>query len=31
MSSVLKSDGLITPEEYLEGERVSDIRHEYDQ
>jgi len=29
MSSAVKSSGWITPEEYLEGERVSDIRHEY--
>jgi len=29
MSSALKSSGWITAEEYLEGERVSDIRHEY--
>jgi Uma2 family endonuclease len=29
MSSVVKSSDWITPEEYLEGERVSEIRHEY--
>jgi len=29
MSAVAKSDGSITAEEYLEGERSSEIRHEY--
>jgi Uma2 family endonuclease len=29
MSAVPKPEGWITPEEYLAGERVSDIRHEY--
>ena len=29
MSAVPKPQGWIGPEEYLEGERVSDIRHEY--
>lgn len=27
--SVLKNDGVITPEEYIEGEKVSEIKHEY--
>jgi len=29
MSSAVKSSGWITPEEYLEAERASEIRHEY--
>lgn len=29
MTSLLKTDFFITPEEYLEGEQYSDIRHEY--
>ncbi|MGJ8655658.1 MAG: Uma2 family endonuclease [Akkermansiaceae bacterium] len=29
MSSTLKINSLITPEEYLEGEIVSEVRHEY--
>jgi len=29
MSAILKAAGNISPEEYLEGERLSEIRHEY--
>lgn len=29
MQAIPKSTGLVSPEEYLEGERLSDVRHEY--
>ena len=29
MTALKKSDGLISPEEYLEGEKLADVRHEY--
>ena len=29
MSTIAKTTGLISPDEYLEGERLSEIRHEY--
>lgn len=29
MSAILKTERLISPEEYLDGERLSEIRHEY--
>jgi Uma2 family endonuclease len=29
MQAIPKSTGLVSPEEYLEGERFSDVRHEY--
>ncbi len=29
MSAILKTDGVISPEEYIEGELLSEIRHEY--
>ena len=29
MTALKKSDGLISPEEYLDGEKLADVRHEY--